>query len=63
MSVENEMVINQAYDVPPTADQVNLSKAKELLRGCKQYVQTACNQRDYEAYALMDRINLFLDVV
>ena len=61
MSTENEVELNQAYDVPISAEQSLILEAKNLLRRAKEYVDTQVMQRNFEAYPLQAQIQKWLD--
>lgn len=60
MTTEAEMELNQHFSVPPSAEQLAIQTAKDLLRAAKPYVEKATRERDYEAFALIPRIDSFL---
>lgn len=60
MSVEAEVEQNQHFSVPPTGDQLKLIEAKEILKGCRQYVNRATIERDFSAYPLLAKLDAFV---
>ena len=60
MIIENEIVINQAFDVSVTEDQLIIVRAKEIIELMRPFVKNACNHRDYDALALIPKVDNIL---
>lgn len=60
MSVEAELEQNQHFSVPPSAEQLKIIEAKEILKDCRQYVNRATIERDFSAYPLLVKLDAFV---
>lgn len=60
MSVEAEMEQNQHFSVPPSSEQLKLIEAKDILKGCREYVYKATVERDFSAYPLLAKLDAFV---
>lgn len=52
MTPEREQLLDQNYSLP--------DEAKEIIKGCREYVYKATVERDFSAFPLLARIDKYL---